>query len=311
MKKRILLCLSLVLLIVVSACGSSSFSGSTDDTDAWGGNSYSDESDYNAEADGESGLSIASQSQVTSDKIIYRASAEVETDTFDDSVQNVYALLDQYLGFIENASMTGRSYYNEYYDSFSGRTADFVLRVPTDQYENLTASLDTLGAVTYLTTTSENVSSEYADIESRLNALRVKEERILALLEQATTMEDIIYLEEKLSEVIYQIESYTTNRNYLDSQINYSTINLTLVEVEQIRSDSTAAAFSEKISTSFADSVKILVATIKSLIIAFVILTPWLAILAIIVLPIIIVVRRRTEKRRTSLQNKQNQDNEK
>lgn len=311
MKKKVFLILSLILLVTVSACGGSSDTAATDSNMDWGKDTSS-QTDYEAGASSDSsdsGLSIVSQAQATSDKIIYRASAEVETDAFDDCVTKVYALLDQYLGFIENASITGRDYYNVYYNTFSGRSADFVLRVPTDQYESLTANLDTLGAVTYLTTTSENVSSQYADIESRLNALRVKEERILALLEQATTMEDIIYLEEKLSDVIYQIESYTTNRNYLDSQVNYSTINLTLVEVEQIHPDSTAAAFSEKLISSFTGSIKSLAEAVKALIIVLVILVPWLAVLAIIGVPIFIVIRRRNAKNESALQNKtENQD---
>lgn len=77
----------------------------------------------------------------------------------------------------------------------------------------------------------QNVTDEYYDIEARLKSLRTQEERLLALLEQSGSLEDIVQLEQALSDVTYEIEKLTgTLRNY-DSLIEYMTVTIDLREV--------------------------------------------------------------------------------
>ena len=64
---------------------------------------------------------------------------------------------------------------------------------------------------------AEDVGQNYSDIELRLQTQRTKQERLLALLEKAATMEDIISLENALSETEYQIEQYTSDLKRYDS----------------------------------------------------------------------------------------------
>ena len=61
-----------------------------------------------------------------------------------------------------------------------------------------------------------------------------KQERLLALLEQADTMEDIISLENALSEVEYQIEQLSSTLNRYDALISYSTFTIYLQEVGKV-----------------------------------------------------------------------------
>ena len=78
---------------------------------------------------------------------------------------------------------------------------------------------------------SENVSQAYYDTETRLAAQRTKQERLLALLAQADTMESIIELENALSETEYEIQSLTTDLEHYDDLIDYATVDLYLAEV--------------------------------------------------------------------------------
>ena len=64
-----------------------------------------------------------------------------------------------------------------------------------------------IGTVTYTNKSSEDITLDYVDVESRIEALEVEQERLLALLESAQDLESVIQLESRLSEVRYQLET--------------------------------------------------------------------------------------------------------
>ena len=81
---------------------------------------------------------------------------------------------------------------------------------------------------------TENVSAAYYDTESRKTALETKRERLLALLEKAENMEDIIALESALSDVQYEIESLSGTLRDYDRLISFSTVEIYLSEVLEL-----------------------------------------------------------------------------
>ena len=91
-----------------------------------------------------------------------------------------------------------------------------------------------IGTVTYTNKSSEDVTLDYIDVESRIEALEVEQERLLTLLESAQDLESVIQLESRLSEVRYQLESYHSAKNRYDSLIDYSTVHLSVREVQQV-----------------------------------------------------------------------------
>ena len=72
----------------------------------------------------------------------------------------------------------------------------------------------------------------YSDIESRLKTLRMEQERLWELLAKADTTEAIILLEKRLTEVSSEIESSESRMRYLDNSVTYSTVNLSIDEVD-------------------------------------------------------------------------------
>ena len=56
---------------------------------------------------------------------------------------------------------------------------------------------------------------------------------ILELLEKAGTVEDIITIEGRLSEVRYQLEAYASQLRTFDNQVDYSTVHINISEVER------------------------------------------------------------------------------
>ena len=106
-----------------------------------------------------------------------------------------------------------------------------MIRLPEENFSAFLDQSGTLGYVVRRSESSENVSQAYYDTETRLAAQRTKQERLLALLAQADTMESIIELENALSETEYEIQSLTTDLEHYDDLIDYATVDLYLAEV--------------------------------------------------------------------------------
>ena len=163
-------------------------------------------------------------------KLIQRADYEVQTTDYPTAETALEALVERCGGYFEYQETSGGGYY----ESAARRWGSFTIRVPKEQYDTFTGSVGGVGHVVSQSGSAEDVGQTYYDIELRLQTQRTKQERLLALLEKAATMEDIISLENALSETEYQIEQYTSDLKRYDSLIDFATIALRLTEVARI-----------------------------------------------------------------------------
>ena len=173
--------------------------------------------------------SAAGKSRVYSDenaKLIRRASARLQTDDFSAAEAALNALVVEQGGYYESAAVEGGGYY----DRNAARYGSYVIRVPRQAYDTFLSGVDGVGYVVSLNQSSEEIGEVYFDTEARLRTQQTKQTRLLALLEQAATMEDIIDLENALSEVEYQIEQYSTELRRYDSLVDYATIGVELLD---------------------------------------------------------------------------------
>lgn len=113
--------------------------------------------------------------------------------------------------------------------------AQLTLRVPATSFDDTISELRGAPWVTEVTreeSSSQDVSAEYVDNESRLDALEETQRRYLALLAEADTIESILRLESELTNVRSQIESIKGRQNYLSEMTAFSTITVTLRPVD-------------------------------------------------------------------------------
>ena len=174
-----------------------------------------------------------SKGQMQTEKIIYSAYAEVETTEYEKTVQSVSEMVERFGGFIESSSVSGANYYRTSRGLKSLRSASFALRIPCEHFEELTNSLSELGNVPYCNTSSENVTAAYYDVEARKTAYEAQEKRLLEMLEIAESVEDLLAIQQQLSNVQYEIDSLQSRLTNYDRQVSYSTVNLTVSEVEE------------------------------------------------------------------------------
>lgn len=163
-------------------------------------------------------------------KLIRRAEFSIQTEQFDESVAALNQLTADCGGYFEMASVYGGGRR----DANANRWGEYTVRIPAEKYSQFFSGAGELGYVTSRTESSEDVGEQYYDTEARLKTQRTKQERLLALLERAESMEDIISLESALSEVEYQIEQYSSTLNRYDALIGFSTFTILLNEVGQV-----------------------------------------------------------------------------
>lgn len=249
---------------------------------------------------------------LSSEKIIYSGSAELETMDFDAALAGLEALLADTGGFVQSSSVNGTDFYTQHGGGRSLRTAEFVLRIPAERFSGFQESLKTLGNLPYSSTNAENISMQYSDTESRLNAAKIKEERLLLLLSQATSMEDILAIENSLSNVRYEIESLNSQLKNWDSQVSYSTLRVNIREVTLYTEDSTdTLSYGQQLREAFTRSLKAMARFFKDLLKLLVATSPTLVLLGVVAAAVVLIVKaagKRRQKQATVIEKTEKSD---
>ena len=104
-----------------------------------------------------------------------------------------------------------------------------TLRVPAANFDQALAALRALAQeVLAEQVTARDVTEEYTDLDARLRNLRAAETQLLALLEQAANVEDLLKVENRLAEVRGEIEQLQGRLNVLENRIALATIHVSL-----------------------------------------------------------------------------------
>ncbi len=248
MKRLLALALSLLLLVtLLVGCGSG---GSGFATNGAAGDYAPQDSmqESTQEVPSAGGMHAAVNNDpsgmVPSDaKIIYTGELNLQTTDMEGANNVIYGLVSDFGGFFESQE----AYLNRY-----SQDAYYVVRIPCENFYAFLngVSESELCTVTYRNVTSENVGEAYADIENRLETLKIKLDRLQTLLQQAENMEDIITIEAAITEVEYQIEALSGEKNRYDSLINYSTVHISLCEVS-VASEGVDPTLGQRLSSSF------------------------------------------------------------
>jgi hypothetical protein len=109
-------------------------------------------------------------------------------------------------------------------------TADVTLRVPSAQFEALLARAQALGTTMSVATSGQDVTGQFVDLNARITALEASRQRYLDILTHASTVGDILAVQQQLDGLQSQLEELRGQLNVLTDQTSYGTLTVHLQE---------------------------------------------------------------------------------
>lgn len=243
--------------------------------------------------------------QQSNRKLISTVRLNVETKEFDSLVASIEKKVMALGGYIESSyTYNGSSAYN------NTRNAEMTIRIPSAFLDVFVNEVSAASNVVSKNTSVEDVTLSYVDMESRKNSLIIERDNLLEMLDQAETIEDMIIIEDRLSDVRYELESMESQLRTYDDKIDYATIYLDVDEVRELTPVREMTA-GEEISEGFMGSLEDIKDGFTRFGIWFVVNLPKILLIllfpAIAVIVIVCNVKKAKKKKKARLQAMQAQ----
>lgn len=243
-------------------------------------------------------------------KLIYSCTVELETLTFDETVKNVKDLINKYDGFIESDSLYDSSYgwyYSDYVKNSGTLSENIVVRVPTENYRDFLNDLDGNGKVINKSEKVTNITKSYNNTSTTIEVLEKEEDMLLEMMDKCNTIEEMIIVEERLSEVQRLLATQRTSLSNMDIDIAFSTISINIEEVvEYTRIVPADETFLERVAEAISDSCESFVEMLEDLVIWLIYVIPYAIICAIVVAIICVFTSKKRKKKAIENKTKKN-----
>lgn len=239
-------------------------------------------------------------------KLVKRQYLSMETRNFAGLTDSVRDKVTAAGGYIENSSVSGTSIGIE-----GKRYASYTIRIPVTKVEGFLSSVKGEGNVTQYSENVEDVTLNYVDTESHIAALKTEQETLMSMLEQSGDLETLLAIQQRLTDIRYQLENYESQLRLYDNAIEYSTVSLEIMEVERETSadeGNFGSRLKERLSSNFYNLGK----GLETAALWFLGALPVWVLLAVVAVAIIIVIkmvrRRRSNKGREQRQPGQEEE---
>ena len=188
-------------------------------------------------------------------------SISVPSGSFDSNLSMVRTLVEAAGGYI--AGTDAQATQTSDTQNSSIRTGVINFMVPAANFDTTIDELSKVGKVQREHITGTDVSAQYVDLNARLANAEAQRDAMLALLKQATNINDIINVQNQIGQITAQIEQLKGQIKYLDDNTSYSSVTVTLTEAgAPVQSTSDSWGF----ATALNDGAHNFVATINYLI---------------------------------------------
>lgn len=227
-------------------------------------------------------------------KWIITVHMEAETEDLDPLMSELDQQITTLNGYVESQEI----YNGSPTATYRRRNTYLTIRIPAADVDAFTQKIEGISNVISRNMTREDITLNYTATESKINALKTEEARLLELLAQAENMTDLLEIEARLSDVRYELERYSSQLRLYDNQVDYATIYLTVREVKEYTPVEEKTVW-ERIRDGFGDSVEGLWEGLVDLFVWILVSSPYLVVYGVLITAIVLVVRR-TRKRRAA-----------
>lgn len=236
----------------------------------------------------------------TEQKLIKTVNMSAETTEFDTLVADVRAKAESAGGYVESSDVGGN------YGGDTTRYAYLVLRIPAEKLDDFVGGVKDASNVRTFSESTEDVTLQYTDMDTHIKALREELDALFSMMEQATSMKDILSIQSQITDVRYEIESYESQLRVYDNQVTYSTVYLDLYEVNR-ESSTAGTTFSERVKAKFNDNLYQMGQGFQNFMVGLLGGLPILLPIVVICIVVIVVLRKFWKKRKNDKQKKQDE----
>lgn len=230
-------------------------------------------------------------------KLIRNVDLDVETQEFDALVTSITSEIERLGGYVENCNTSRYSAY----DTWNG---SITARIPSDKLDAFLSNVSENSNVIYRNESVQDVTLQYVDLDTHKKALMTERDRLMELMEKAETVEDLITIESRLSEVRYQIESMEAQLRTIDNQVSYSTVYINISEVELLTPAADKTVWDE-ITEGFGNNVYRVLSGIGNFMIGLIIDIPYIVLWAVVIAALVLMLRLLKKLRLGRKQKKQ------
>ena len=234
----------------------------------------------------------------TEQKLIKTVNMSAETTEFDTLVADVRAKTESAGGYVENSDVGGD------YGMDMTRYAYLVLRIPADKLDDFVCEVKNASNVRSFGESTEDVTLQYTDLDTHIKALREELNALFSMMEQATSMKDILAIQSQITEVRYEIEKYESQLRVYDNQVTYSTVYLDLYEVNR-ESSTAGTTFGERVKIKFNDNLYQMGQGFQNFMVGLLGGLPILLPIVVICVVVVVVLRKLWKKRKNDKQKKE------
>ena len=156
-------------------------------------------------------------------KLVRNATAELEVASFDESAQKITAFAAEEKGYVSTTNSEKQA---------NGKLrGEIIVKVFPDGLDRFLNKLRGIGELKNQALTTEDVTKSYFDTESRLKNARLMEQRLIEILKtKSKDVADLLEVEKELGRVREEIETMQGELKFMDSQVAFATVTITLAE---------------------------------------------------------------------------------
>lgn len=240
------------------------------------------------------------EASLPADRLIIKTySISAETVEFDRMTEALNGHISACGGYVERSSTSGESL-NSSSSSYS-RYASYTIRIPAEHAEQFVTSVGSFFNVTSNVSEVEDISETYYSIEARLEELEAERDSLLDILNADETKKDYdlwLTVKQRLSEVSQQIAVYQGQINRYDSQVSYSTVNLSVREVLTYQTADGRNGFGSRLGNAFKDGWNGFVIGLQDFVVWLAEALPVLCLLGLIATGAVLLIRHSVRRKR-------------
>lgn len=254
----------------------------------------------------------ATAAAINQEKLVYSCSIVLDTLEYEDSLEQLKSLLKKYDGFLEYEDYSDgndysySTYYVESYDK--NRVYNATFRVPTSNYEDICAEIETVGDMRSKNANVQNLTQEYSDLRITQDVLQQTYDRYSALMDNASDEDYILKIQEKLTDTQIRIEEVKSRMNTINRDVAYSTVDVTLREVREYTEEPEPTdTFGQRLKKHIKDSWSAFLSFLEVMLYVFIAIFPFAVLGLIIFLIVFFCIRKfgNTEKNKARKQKKE------